>query len=725
MFHFAVAEGGGALPPGDVYANGGAAALAKQWRQMKQDTGAKIFVYGAEVLESGAADDVIGEVVDAARDAYQSDDGGGLPGRAYQSMLAKPLGAFYTSPASAALLAGLVLNAGDWQGVNWGYAGDVAKLQVADPACGSGALLVAACRQVAYNFARVCGDENENRKLRRALVENVVWGCDILPTAIRLSEAALGMFAPDADFSKARINRATFGGNGNNAKAGSLEMLDDALVDGDSGEAVSVPAADVCVMNPPFVRGGAGGRSYGFLPDDERESVRRRINDIAKRHGFSCDKGLGAAFVALACREGFVKEGGRLAVILPAAAATGMGSAWRKMRAMVEKDFDVEMIVASHDSRKPNFSENTALQECIIIARKREPSQQPSKRAFFVALRKNPAAVNESRALLNAVAAARDGEDEHGEIVSASDEKQKQHWGRFAYFNIGGRREGDPWRGISFADLRLAEAAEVFANTGALPFGAGDGKAPMRRLGDIAVIGGNTLHLKLNHDDFKSLEIADGKTPFAGYYPALHKTQNNAAANNGIMEHPHCHLKPLPGREEWAKAFFAKAGRVVLRESFRFNTARRLASLVSAPVQASHCWPISVPGADDAKLKALTLWLNSSPAILFIAHAAQATHGAKVGFSQNAARELPVPDLDMISRGALQKVGVVFNALSRGGGYLPLPQMADDPARAKTDTLVADILGYRDLAPLRRALAAEPVINGGKIKNAKNGDNDV
>ena len=169
---------------------------------------------------------------------------------------------------------------------------------------------------------------------------------------------------------------------------------------------------------------------------------------------------------------------------------------------------------------------------------------------------------------------------------------------------------------------------------------------------------------------------------------------------------------PVNKKHQQAEDFFAKAGRIVLNESFRFNTARRLAVLVSEPVQASHYWPVKLNNENEDKLKTLTLWLNSTPALLLIVNSAQSTHGAKVGFSQKAAMELMVPDLDKLSDSKLRKIAKVFDDIAKGPGLLPLPQMANDDERAKIDKVFSDVFGIGDLSSLRAALAAEPIING-------------
>jgi len=482
-------------------------------------------------------------------------------------------------------------------------------------------------------------------------------------------------------------------------------------------------------MNPPFVRGTLGNELFGFLPEREKREVRKRVRDLGKAHGFSNDKGQGAGFMALAClkraESSFIREGGKLATILPATAVIGSGRTWTQVRAKIEADFDLETVIVSRERGRVNFSEDTMLQECILIARKRKAGEAPRNTAMFVVLHKNPATVNAALATVQAIRRAQKSGQDYGDLRFVESEPGKApkivrdagYIGQYARLPWRGR---GAWHGVSFAHMRLAFAAEAFAHTGALsPYTTGGGRVALRKLGDIATLGGNTLHLKLNHRDFKRLGIAPHKTFYAGYYPSYHKQKTGLAHRDSarIAEQPHCHLLPHPGREEWMEVFYQRAGRIVLNESFRFNTARRLAALVSEPVQASHYWPIALLDESENKLKAMTLWLNSTPALLLIASGAQSTHGAKVGFSKKAALAMPVLDVSKLSAAQLKRAAKVFDTVA-AGELLPLPRMETDPLRQRIDDLFSKLLDLGDLSALRSALAAEPIITGQGITAA-------
>ena len=723
------------------------AEMCKHWSFILNEINyAAIFGVATRLLtETAISQPAIKALVRTAKDMEEiAGDGLDLMGNIYHRLLAdaKPLGAYYTSIPAATLIAGLALQPQDWgDDKKWADLNFIGNFRIADPACGSGTLLAAACWQMRDNFSRadaktngikLNGGKNGDHPLRAAqktLLENSVWGYDILEIAGHLTATTLGLMAPDVDFHKAHIYRTIIGKSTSGPVAGSLEMLENSMpifirdkqleaskqVE-TSARAEPLPHLDLCIMNPPFVRGQKSNLAYSFLGEKERVAVKKRMNELGKKHGFSNDKGPGAAFVALACQANngrpTVKEGGRIAVILPATAATGAGKAWSDMRRNIEKSFDLETLIVSRDPERPNFSESTDFQECIIIARKRKAKQKPKDKALFVVLDKNPRNNEDALAAMQAIRAAQKSSRPvgdlrpHGGLLSLIDGKI----GQFARLSYRGQ---STWRGVSFSSLHLAFAADKFFRTGSLsPYTSG--VAQLVKLSDITdEFGGLTIHEKIDTPNKKiALEIVNHQTNFPAYYPSHHTKMTGQAHRDigTVSEKPHCYVLPLPGEEEWAKNFYKKAGRIVVIESFRFNTTRRLAVLVSEPVQCAHYCAVKLRKATEAKLKAMTLWLNSTPALLLIAHSVQSTHGAKVGFGQTALKAMPVLDIENLGVARLRKLAAAFDRIAKGPGLSPLPQMMHDEERKKIDDAVAEACGLGDLSSLRAALAAEPII---------------
>ena len=116
-----------------------------------------------------------------------------LTGRIFQRLIAdrKYLATFYTLPASAALLARVAVSK---MGVDWSDADAIAGLRIGDFACGTGALLSAVYERVAVEHENAGGD---SARLHPAMMEEVLYGCDVMPSAIHITGSTLSGYAAD------------------------------------------------------------------------------------------------------------------------------------------------------------------------------------------------------------------------------------------------------------------------------------------------------------------------------------------------------------------------------------------------------------------------------------------------------------------------------------------------------------------------------------------------
>ena len=736
MFQFALAEQDDRVrKPTDFLSAVELPKLPAHWEFILDEINyAAIFNAALDVMRASDPHPILARTLaDAAQTARGITQGGAdLTGQVYHRVLAdaKTLAAFYTSIPAATMMSRIALDMNSQGAEKWADLDFIRNLRVADPACGSGTLLTAAAWQIRDNFLRAdfrkhgaAISENARDRiseLHRAMLEEIMWGYDILETAAHLTAANLGMMFPSVEFEDAHIYRTIIGKtDGNGVAAGSLEMLDSDVPIFERGDrqvetreaAAALPELDLCIMNPPFVRGTAGNESFNFLPSGEQEAVRKRMLKIGKAHEFVCDKGQGPGFVALACKR--VKPGGRVAMILPSTLATGMGRAWAGSRKKLERDFNLETVIVSRDPERPNFSMNTKFQECVCVARKRRNGEKTEKNALFVSFRRSPSTGAEGLAAARAIVEARESGRDLGELSGGFGEFARLPW-----------HDKSAWRGVSFSNLRLAFVAERFSAEGSLSPLASKGRVPLRPLSKLAELGSHRLDLYLFDREEKNRRAALSKTEteYAGYYPGHHKRETGIGPKDipDISEDPHCWLLPLEDEERgernerWAENFFAKSGRIVINQSFWFKTSRRLASLISRPVQASCYWPVRLRKETEERLKALTVWLNSSPSVLLVAHACSSTRDAKVKFSKAAAEELSVVDLDALTPEQIRTLAQGFDnvvaATNRGEGLLPMTQMTQDPTRKLLDDAVSDALGLGDLHPLRAALVNEPII---------------
>lgn len=348
-----------------------------------------------------------------------------LMGRIYHLLLleAKYLGTYYTSVPAATLLLKLSLAINRWPDMNWSDPSSLEKFRIADLSCGTGTLLMAASQALTDNFIkfRISNDEQVDdkslRELHKLIIEEMLYGYDVLPSAVHLTASTPALLAPETCFQKMHLYSLPMGrmqsgqiylGSIDYISADTIRTQLDLMSPGIGAEQVGaeeyqsvapLPALDLCVMNPPFVRSVGGNLLFGSLPDQRGQmqaelSRRVRETDLSA----SSTAGLGSVFTAIADRH--IKPGGRIALVLPAAVLTGV--AWKKTRDPMNHGYDLETVVASHDPERWNFSENTDLSEVLLIARKKD--RRPKKTAIvystqFINLWRNPLTSAHSLAL--------------------------------------------------------------------------------------------------------------------------------------------------------------------------------------------------------------------------------------------------------------------------------------------------------------------------------------
>ena len=375
-----------------------------------------------DVLELGPPEirePVIVPLVKAVEDTRLL-EGHDLSGRLFHTLLtdAKFSGAYYTSVPAATLLSRLVFH--EWPPrVDWSDHEFPASLNVADLACGTGTLLMAVAAEV-ERLHKQAGGLNA-AELHKAMVEQALHGYDVQLSAVHFAATSLAMLNPDIQFDRMNLYVMPLGADGGSVSLGSLDFLgeDEVAVQfalsaesmgvsarrireagrvygggtrgASSGITATLPDLDLAIMNPPFTRSVGGNLLFGSLPQPERRKLQNELARRLKSRQASSTAGLGAAFVAAASPK--LRPGeGRLALVLPATVCTG--PSWEQTRALIERDFALDMVVASHDPLRWNFSDSTDLSEALLIATRRPVRcNTEERRTTFVNLWRNPSGV--------------------------------------------------------------------------------------------------------------------------------------------------------------------------------------------------------------------------------------------------------------------------------------------------------------------------------------------
>jgi hypothetical protein len=704
-------------------------ALLQQWKRILDEIDYHaVFALARGLLENlppdRLLDDALGRCVPIVRALIRQrvmlrHD---LAGRIYHLLLgdiAKPLGTFYTAVPSATLLLRLALAPDRWH-INWEDPAAVGRLRLADLACGTGTLLMAAVQAIVDNYMRSATPPRpEHRKqLLKDLLEEGIYGLDVLQSAVHLTASTLALPIPEVMARGMRLYTMPLGFMRENGREvprfGSLDLLSDAPVapnlslfpelGGQTAERATdpqrqpeplrLPPLDLVCMNPPFTRTCGDNLLFGSLPKPERTRMQKAFQEWCKRNGVeaSITAGLGAVFITAADR--CLKPDGRLAFVLPKALLSGVE--WRASRELLSKHYTLEYLIVSHDPTRWHFSENTDLSETLFVARKASDGGG----TLCLNLWRNPD--NPVDALLLA--------EEARKLAPAGDAIQTfdlwlgdTKWGEAHYLPDGLFKQLPHWMlpcafaqgDLNHALLQLLTEHRYHDTTLTL--------APIRVLGEL---GPDRRDI---YDGFEILR--SNSTPTS--YPALWGHEADKVFK--LQHMPNAYLTPLhqprkgrPLRD--AGQLWNHAGTILLAERMRLNTQRLVALHMDQPVLANVWWSFKLQDTlTDDHAKSLVLWLNSTLGLLLLFGNRQETEGAWVSFKKPLWQELPVLDVKKLPKKVLKQLAQVFDMLCQQA-LLPLPQMASDAVRAQIDAAIANALGLPDLTPLREQLAREPVI---------------
>jgi hypothetical protein len=472
---------------------------------------------------------------------------------------------------------------------------------------------------------------------------------------------------------------------------------------GDRAEVVEVPVLDLCVMNPPFTRSVGGNLLFGNLPEKTRKVMQRDLRKLVHSYRVeaSITAGLGSVFTALGHR--LLKPEGQLALVLPRAVLAGV--AWAPTRGLLARHYHVRAIVVSHEPNGWNFSENTKLSECLIVAKRLRDGEEP-RPTKVVNLWRRPRNSIEALALAQQIINSRGvslvqdgteevvlGGDKFAEVVLVEPER------------IRGERLNE---GAAFAQTDLSRVARALLEGQLRVPGRGVvDEIPVSPLREIAVIGPDRRDI---HDGFR---LCAGETAYPAFWG------HDADSVTQIAQHPNKHLAALarakhgrPLRD--ANLLWSRAGRLFVAERLRLNTLRLACVRLPRKALSNTWWPLALAhgNADQQQVdeQILALWLNSTLGLLSIIAARVDTEGPWIQMKKPLLERLPVLDPSGLTRRQRTALNQLYNSLANEG-FLRLPEIMTDQARARLDAGIMAALGINDnLASVREMLSREPIL---------------
>ena len=662
-----------------------------------------------------------------------------LTGRVFQRLIAdrKYLATFYTLPASAALLARLAVAKMD--GVDWSDAGAIGKLRVGDFACGTGALLSAVYDQMAARHERAGGD---SEALHSMMMEEVLYGCDVMPSAIHITGSTLAGMQPGGKFENSRLYTLAYGRQGDGSVAiGSLELLqasqtyalfnmsDPAKRTGSVGEetaaqiAAEIPDAsfDLVIMNPPFTRAGSdwegSNRSEDYVKHfrglstdlETQKEMAKRLSKYAKGtcyHGYA---GIASAFVALAHKK--LRPGGVLALVLPLSAAAGLS--WQVFRETVLNGYnDVNVLsIAASNNDDLSFSADTGLAECLVVARKTSPDETPDGSSLFTSLTRRPQGFPHASAIskeilgIDSVRRISDG-PYGGTALRVGDESVG------AMLAIRSQADGSTWGAVRLCDYSLAQTAYALRNSRLwLP---GHAKAVDLATTPLSEIGERGVY---------HVNIAGAKAPFRRVPPSPTSTypclwNHDATKERLLLCDPDSQLEVRPGMESKAADVWSTAGRAHVNLDFRFNSQPLTVAITERNSIGGRAWP-NVNFPDPSFDSAFSIWCNSTLGLLLFWWHANPQVAGRATTTISSVERMTVLDFRNFSKSQMSTSEVIFEEF-RDKELQPAYLADADPHRALLDRyVVCDLLGfdegvYHGVRRLAAKWCAEPSVHGGK-----------
>ncbi len=638
-----------------------------------------------------------------------------LTGQVFQRLIAdrKYLATFYTLPASADLLARLAVDKID--GVDWSDTAGIGRLRIADFACGTGALLSAVYEQIAARHERAGG---RAAQLHPAMLEDVIYGCDVMPSAVHITGSTLAGLQPEVGFRHSNLRTMPYGRQEDGeVRIGSLELLHP-----DSGLADEMPddRFDLVIMNPPFTRATNHEGAHAAVTNpafaafdasrNDQTDMGRRINEFGRGTCYHGNAGIASAFAALAHRK--LKPGGVLALVLPLSAASGLS--WQGFRQMLGEGYtDLTVLSIAANGRDVSFSSDTGMAECLVVARKRDgENNRPASRAQFASLYYRPHGMAQSAAVAQSIigtGGVRGIEDGPygGTRLPVGDDTAG------AMLNVP---HGDDatWGCVRMLDYSLAQTAYALTRSHLwLPGSPAALDLPVAALGNVGKLGlvDRDITGPAPRGPFTKLDPSPRAT-----YAAL--WNHDAEKETRIICEPDAQLQVRQGMESRAAEVWTTASRTHVNRDFRFNSQPLAVAFTERESIGGRGWPNVI--FDDKRFDyAFALWSNSALGLLcYWWHSGRQQPGRGI-ITIRSSEDLPVLDFRTLTEAQLDTARAIFDEF-RDKELKPAYLADVDENRALLDRrVVCDLLGfddgvYRAVRFFAAKWCAEPSVHGGK-----------
>jgi hypothetical protein len=596
--------------------------------------------------------------------------------------------------------------------------------KVADFACGSGGLLVAAYKRKKELLEKEREFTGEDH---RKFVEEHLLGVDVMPFAANVAACHLALQSPQFFTNKVKIavwdstelipgikipsvaslefilrgqqTLSLFMDEKTKKWKGVVKLRDE------EAEEIELETYDVVIMNPPFTR-------QERIPKAYKDILFQRFKEYSSSlHG---QMSYYAYFILLA--DKFLKEGGRLAFVLPAAFLKTKSV--EKIRKLLIEKYQIEYIITG--KRRLNFSEATWRREILLVARKLMQGEEKSN-ALIVILDSLPKNLSDLEKLIVKI---KNGKENYiDEEITVNSVKQKDleeglNWFRFIA-SFGGADISEIWKNISSND-KLVPFGKLYELDAIMKRGIETAKGMKVQAVFIPRSKERAIRKEdywiLHKEENEYIIVKDRET--AGFTIRIPKDAL-APALRTIAGNPQMDLsekfdfviiKDFQGAEnffiggrstlrnvlsEWEKYVSDRKGNLIILRRFPINASGtiHLCYYASKPVAGpGMTWVLTMP---DEEAKILCLWLNSSLHIVQILY--QRVEDVWLDIHKYILENMLVLNPRIINENEKRKLLTLFDEICNK----PFPSLKEQfthefSLRKEIDRIILNTLGFSE-----------------------------
>ena len=600
-------------------------------------------------------------------------------------------GAYFTRPEAARLLAELALD--QMPVKSFSNPQEWLKLKATDLACGSGTLLNAWIESVKDRIRAEGGDENQCATWHKKAVEQLTAGLDINPVSLQMAAGRFILGNLSVDYRKIALYELAHGRTSDGqVRLGTLELLgddeivgaapdtfvweDDDVVDPDTKAALA--NTKVVLTNPPFSDRIKRNQN---VDDETKHAMQQREVDIRNRL-LASDETAGRLIDTKSISTFFTplidcvldRDDGVLAKILPMTACTTVSG--RKERQFLASRFWIKYIVMCHDPKNINLSQETDINECLLIGTRRGAGER--KPTTFVNLSRYPLNTDDARAIAAAL--------------------------RYGNFDAIGRKtewpadqvEAGDWSPVQWYAGALATVCNHLRKNGRL--------ATAESLYQFSAQGANVWHC---FEPMKDNARTHGQLGILTSIAEKRRSYLVGTADEVWQIMP-VEKRDKRGGKDLVPKYIDEQGWMLAAQRFRTTNSRTASQYTAEPALGMAYVAIRTDTPDEAKT--LNLLWNSTPVLIQLLGMRTGT-AAYIHWSGTQLRGVKLPAEAREPNLVRALAGVHEELADMEIGRLQYA--ADDPVRATIDDATAELFGLTPdtVAEWRKWLSQEPFMH--------------